>query len=418
MQMRRITLEIELVTPTFLGGSDSGKSCEWRASSVRGQLRWWFRAVAGGMYQGDLDRVRQAEEEIFGSTKQASSLRVHTLGSPRIVQREVQSWGRGLGSEELARTWGLDPRHPDWDLALRRLRLPWPTNPLLYLGYGCLEYRKEGGFKLARPCFEPGEKASLRLQWMQPPSSELNKLWDLSLWTWLHLGGIGTRSRRGFGSIRLNEGGDVPDQWKTGDRGSFKEGVERLLRTAARPISAGELPAWSHFCAQSTIYLAKGAGYRTWDDAMTHVGAWLMSFRRRYGSQSDSRKSPRRPLADRDYKWAKEAGRNVSPVAVPDRAGFGLSLPFGKKSEQIVSWGDYEQDNRRASPLLIHIARFGSQFVPILTHLPAKLVPDGKQVRFRGLHRPSHVPSPEQQSIVGEFLTDLASRNLVERIVP
>lgn len=88
--MQRATLEIEFLTPAFLGGAEQGLAAEWRAASVRGQLRWWFRAVAGGAWGGDLRRVREAEAHLFGSTDRASNLVVRAEGKPGRPPSEIQ----------------------------------------------------------------------------------------------------------------------------------------------------------------------------------------------------------------------------------------------------------------------------------------------------------------------------------------
>ena len=54
--MLRQTFKVELVTPCFLGGAKG--QADWRGASIRGQLRWWFRAVAGAYFAADLDQVR------------------------------------------------------------------------------------------------------------------------------------------------------------------------------------------------------------------------------------------------------------------------------------------------------------------------------------------------------------------------
>ena len=72
--MQRVTLTLELVTPAFLGGGDRRLAAAWRAASVRGELRWWLRAVAWRAFGGNLDIVRDVEAAIFGNTDRASNL--------------------------------------------------------------------------------------------------------------------------------------------------------------------------------------------------------------------------------------------------------------------------------------------------------------------------------------------------------
>jgi len=59
-------LYLETVTPLFLGGADPRGEPELRAASFRGALRFWLRALLGGMI-GDknLDALHQAEATVF-----------------------------------------------------------------------------------------------------------------------------------------------------------------------------------------------------------------------------------------------------------------------------------------------------------------------------------------------------------------
>jgi CRISPR/Cas system CMR-associated protein Cmr1 (group 7 of RAMP superfamily) len=87
-----------------------------------------------------------------------------------------------------------------------------------------------------------------------------------------------------------------------------------------------------------------------------------------------------------------------------------LPLPFLR---EVAAWGSRE--GRRASPLLIHIARFGAEeHRVVLTHSPARLVPKGQEIMFKGA---ASEATREQKGIVRDFLTDLLRRNLIEELV-
>jgi CRISPR-associated protein Cmr1 len=62
------TYELELITPCFCGGAQPDKQAEIRAPSIRGQLRWWFRALGGFKSLEGKMTVREQEAMIFGST--------------------------------------------------------------------------------------------------------------------------------------------------------------------------------------------------------------------------------------------------------------------------------------------------------------------------------------------------------------
>jgi len=390
--MKRETIELEIVTPCFLGGTKG--TAEWRAASIRGQLRWWFRAVAGAAYTGDLDEVRAAEDLLFGSTERGSLLRVRTFQTPPVMpEGEHCPFGRSLTAAELASFWG-DNR----PATLRRLQLtPDRSNPIHYLGFGPIV-----GGRLSRPCLREGSRVRLEIIWTRSPQDDLRHLFDRALWAWLHLGGIGGRCRRGFGSLQKLP---LPP-----DRQDFIEQGRVLLELGKK---AGKLSTgWTCFTAGSRIFLAKEA-YGSWEEAMIRLGAWLMAFRRRYGIAGEVRPG----LANRDYEWAAPRGslRHDPKREIPDRAGFGLPVHFGQ--QETVTWDSGEgEDARRASPLLLHVAKVGSSYLPVLTHLPSAFLPAGKRLKFKRGPAKSQLPTSQHLGIVDHFLADLAGKNKIVEV--
>ena len=154
--------------------------------SVRGQLRWWFRAFAGLTFQGNLHQVREAETALFGSTERSSSLRVRTSGEPRTVGREELRWGR-------------DPS-------------------LVYIGYGAILRNKEdkkvyvehGRIDVPTTSAETSETANLELQWRRDLTDEERDLLRKSLWGWLNLGGIGWWQRPESEPVQRSESEPPP----------------------------------------------------------------------------------------------------------------------------------------------------------------------------------------------------------------
>jgi CRISPR-associated protein Cmr1 len=63
--MQSITFTCEVITPMFLHGAD-GQTPELRAPSIKGALRFWWRAIHGNL---SIDELRRREAEIFGGTK-------------------------------------------------------------------------------------------------------------------------------------------------------------------------------------------------------------------------------------------------------------------------------------------------------------------------------------------------------------
>src|SRR5664280_1027452 len=75
--MKSETYNLTFLTPCFCAGADQTVA-ELRSSAIRGQLRWWFRALGG---------TPEQEGDVFGATARdegcASLLQVRT----RLIQR-------------------------------------------------------------------------------------------------------------------------------------------------------------------------------------------------------------------------------------------------------------------------------------------------------------------------------------------
>jgi hypothetical protein len=142
----------------------------------------------------------------------------------------------------------------------------------------------------------------------------------------------------------------------------------------------------------------------------------MIGFRRRYGAAIDERPSKK----SRDYDWFAPNGSETHGTPkhgtaghVPDRAGFGLPLPFGK--HDVLNWTDHDETGgRRASPLLLRISKFGSDYHSVWTHMPARLIPEGEKLRCSP--GKEWLPTPEQDRVVGEFLADLVAKTLLKEV--
>jgi CRISPR-associated protein Cmr1 len=77
--METITFHCKVITPMFLAGAD-GQTPELRAPSIKGAMRFWWRAMNGHL---PLEEMRKKEEAIFGGTD--------TGGRSSIIIRVSQS---------------------------------------------------------------------------------------------------------------------------------------------------------------------------------------------------------------------------------------------------------------------------------------------------------------------------------------
>jgi CRISPR-associated protein Cmr1 len=389
--MKRVKFDVEFVTPCFLGGAINAQTAEWRAASIRGQLRWWFRAVAGAAEGNNLARLRSLETLSWGSTTRASRL--------SLVCRNVDpSAVAATGTEEFQST--AEGRGRD------------AVNGPAYLGYGpvglvATDKRRRDGrsikeFRNTRPCIRAGTRSEFSIQ---TKAGALGKLERLAVMAWLCFGGIGARARRGFGSLE----GQSDDEGRFEPRAVASEIMEHLGISfgSLKLDSWGSYPPYSSFSA-ATRLLVWRAPQPTWKAAMQQIGGCMIRFRRRYEGGGRAR----------DYVWAHKP---ATQQHVPDRVGFGLPLPFHR--ELILVGQDH---GRRASPLLIHIARpADSSFLPVLLWLPAQFLPGGEEVIYTGRESkyrgspsdPGHeAPDRVHHQIVSQFLDTLVSKNYAEEV--
>lgn len=158
-------LVVELVTPAMIGGAIA-RECDnpptLRPPSLRGHLRFWARALGGN----DLAQELWGEEQL--------GQRVRVLSTTTMASRG------------------------------RRADLKKPVQATLLAAAGERRTTKAD-------MIPPGDQVILRFA--IPDGVPLGKL-QAVLWTWLHLGTVGRRSRRGYGSLQWRPSeGDLLTGW-------------------------------------------------------------------------------------------------------------------------------------------------------------------------------------------------------------
>lgn len=148
--MQTITFECEVITPMFLAGAD-GTTPELRPASIKGALRFWWRAMNGHL---DWRAMAELEGIIFGNTKQRSILIIMIGETLNQVSK---------------------------------------TSLLPHKGGSVSE------------CFTTNQQFKIRLSLTNETSGlTFEQMKSLFILTGV-LGGLGKRSRRGFGSFKINK---------------------------------------------------------------------------------------------------------------------------------------------------------------------------------------------------------------------
>lgn len=212
----------DVITPLFGGGVEPAQAdpiSVVRASEVRGQLRFWWRATRGGQFGGDLQAMRNAELALWGGAARFENGQPVTGQS--LVQVVVEPIARGYPVTTFPGSNGRTPHIGD---------------PGSLLSYGAFPLRETGGQQgQRRQGAQRSVLVGVSFQLMISFPAERDAEVQSALWAWESFGGLGARTRRGFGALkliqRLRNGAtadrNVPRSDKPKDLGDWYAGSAR-----------------------------------------------------------------------------------------------------------------------------------------------------------------------------------------------
>ncbi len=346
---RLIEADFSVTTPMFLAGADQ-KKAELRIPSFKGALRFWWRALAWERMGGDLGKIRKAEERLFGSSETGQSRILITLKSnaqPRTIQPPniLQDGGRVVGEG------------------------------IRYLGYGVMEAFASRGKgtaagQLTRACMQAPFDFSIQFRFKQLAENEfelfLNAIRALGLF-----GGLGARSRRGFGSVVLNklvvEG---TNSWSNPE--TVEELRSRIADLLPRDVPRS-FPPYTAFSGKTRIVLLTGSGTEL--HTLDLAGREFLRYRG-WGFQGKILESDSEKNFKDDHDLMKKPAHLRD--GYPRRVAFGLPHNYGKRRELQIGPTDKDLD-RRASPLFFHIHRCSGTPVAVISFIPAAFLPEEKR---------------------------------------
>ncbi len=198
--------ELELVTPAFLAGANQEKAdCDLRVPTLRGQLRWWWRTLHAGHLS--VQNLRALESVIWGSTENGGLVSITLEAKPPGVKPECYD-KYGMGLPDKNGPYGI-PKGTQLNKNGKIL-----AQGFWYLSYGMDETDKNK-VRSQRPWIKPGTKWKLiftartgKIAREDEPIffNAATALYEAkrALWLLCRFGGVGSRSRKGFGSLRFD----------------------------------------------------------------------------------------------------------------------------------------------------------------------------------------------------------------------
>jgi CRISPR-associated protein Cmr1 len=181
---------IELITPLFGGGVETrvnDPSFPIRATSIRGQLQFWWRATVGAQY-ATRQELRAAQSAIWGNTEQASRVQVRVEDVQAAKPSPCARFDPDRNDTSRYRTM------PTWNAPFNSNSLPYALFPFqgqLAPGRRQIEVQPAS-------CIH---KASFKLTLICHKEIDFAKEIEPALWAWVNFGGLGSRTRRGCGAI-------------------------------------------------------------------------------------------------------------------------------------------------------------------------------------------------------------------------
>lgn len=368
-QLKKVEFDCTVITPMFLAGAHQNKP-ELRVPSLRGELRWWLRALLGATSVQSAAGLFEEEKKVFGSVDAISAVSVRLS-----VVREASSKAGDLFQQYQQ---------------MQGMRYLWySTN----LGQN------------NRPYFEP-ENTQFKVSFISKDDAALKKavcaLWALSI-----CGGLGTRSRRGAGSFsaeitRSDIDQDLLPKFNANiDPQNFGEQFSKVEQIFGGFSSSGVQKDWASF--SKVKIFRTGINAQSWQDAVNQVGNACQNFRNR-----------RQP----DYQSVRNFIQNHTVPQNIERAAFGLPLMFRyrtlpRNANSAIVSVNLDSD-RRASPLWISIVRLpdnrdnrDNRYDAILTFFESLFLPKNSGLTIKsGRQNPQLIPGISGTSIIQTFIED------------
>jgi len=342
--IKEIVREYQLVTPIYGGGEEPNRPDSVtliRASSIKGQLRFWWRAIRGWKSDGKISKLLSLEERIWGGVS------VYKQSSRVTLALEIVS--PELGKEKvLYENVRNVPKYAVFPL----MRLDSNVRAQALL--------KEVRFRLklrivAERQKEKGEQLSLK---------DLVDEVEAALWAWEVFGGIGARTRRGFGAMKRVD--KEVDHTMDAIKGKLAQ------------YSSKESKAWP----KGVPHLRPDSSIAVLNDSWHKVVDFYHRFRQ-YRPETRIKDGEEVPGPNKWpeamlIRWAYAPDRSREPnLVVAPRAQFGLPVPFfflgepyvGKKGKATLTGKRAPQNeriDRLASPLIIRPLDKGKTLLAVL----------------------------------------------------
>ena len=358
--MKTIKATYQIVTPMFIGDAD-GNATSLRPPSIKGALRFWWRALNWGKFQK------------IASTNEKALQKLYEKESRLFGAAATDDGGGGQGCFLLK----LDAKKVK---PLEKSALPEALTEHQYLlGQGLYDHKK-GYLRNALNM----DKFSVYL-YFHPKTSQDNRESIARCLLFLGLlGGLGSRVHRGFGALSIQklEGSafTIPQNLS-----SYKTLFEELKSDLIQP-----LPPFTAFSKEMRLDYTLEAADILKDNAesawslLAQAGKEMLLYRS-YGRNGKVVGVKAERNFENDHDLIQDVLNRKTVTKHPERVVFGLphNYFFSSSKKSLEVHGKDEKAKRRASPLFIHPHIFPDGSVKLFQLLlPAIFLPNGSKIEL------------------------------------
>ncbi len=224
----KIDFEVEVVTPLFMGGAEKEKA-EIRGSSIKGLLRFWWRIANGNNYKS-IKEMYKAESKIFGNTDNSSNFKI-----------KIKSINNQPKSTNL-------PTGKTFNVKGHNLGI------IDYLAFGSLRDFKN----YIKQYYPEGTKFAISFTFYDKNAKKevLQAFWLLEKY-----GGLGAKSRNGFGCFKIINGDEKLNDVKL-KKEIYNNAEPKDFLIFSKEVKNFKLPNSS----------SNSKNYNSWVDALSDAG--------------------------------------------------------------------------------------------------------------------------------------------------
>ncbi len=369
--MNSVEFDIEIVTPMFLGSATT-TDVELRVPSIKGMLRFWWRAMRA---ENNLVKLAQSEAEIFGGVgegqgKSKLSISISGYNNLKSGKDFLDEIGFKKNGKRIVKK---------------------ENSGIGYLFYSTFTLRDKGK-PILKKYLLPGQKFKLKLSGTTKHSLN-NGL--AALWLAIYFGGFGARARRGAGNLAIiNLNGslinieEIKDTFIPIHDTTLKPFIKTGFAWAKNIIGQKATDQYSNL-TETKMFLGTKHSKKQWKSSLNSIGSIYKNYRT-------------------DIKNKLFRGPHYGiPVM---HSGFKTRL-VGYDGNKLLS-------ERRGSPLIIKLIKHDGRYIPFVIKLGGRLLPKGayimKENRAGNRWTATNDTQKENQKEIDSFLDVLSEKEFAE----